>query len=128
VRLGIGAVSALLVAVVLIHPSPVIRAVTPSAHPDRVSPAVGPSPGIRLEAEAATLDPEGWSELLRAVGVAVDGEPDVFPAAAIVSLPDLNVPWEPEGVPTVRMGIWGTGGTTRDGPMSGASASLARTV
>ena len=106
----LAATCALLGAVVLVSTSPVIGASTPSVDPDLSSSSLTSNPGLCLEAEAALLDAEAWREVLRAVAVAVEGEPDFFPDAAIVSLPDLTRSREPEDVPSVKIGIWGTGG------------------
>jgi hypothetical protein len=109
-RVGIAVVSVLLSVAALVSTSPVIRASTPSADPDQSSSSLASDPGMCLEAESSVLDAEAWGEILRAVAVAVEGEPDFFPDGAIISLPDLSRPWEPQGVDTVKIGIWGTGG------------------
>ena len=68
-------------------------------------------PGLCLEVASAVLEPGAWSEILDAVTVAVDRNTDFFPDAAVVTLPDLTQSWDPGAFPTVRIGIWGTGGS-----------------
>jgi hypothetical protein len=68
-------------------------------------------PGLCLEAASSVLDPGAWSEILDTVTVAVERNTDFFPDAAVVTLPDLTQPWDPGAFPTVRIGIWGTGGS-----------------
>ncbi len=97
-------------AVVLVSTSPVIRAGTPSADRVRSSSSLAADPGLCLEVESSVLDAKAWREVLRAATVAVGQEPDFFPDGAIVSSPDLTRAWEPQGVDTVKIGIWGTGG------------------
>ncbi len=97
-RIGSAAISMLLIAAAAVGTSPLARAAEAAS-----------TPGVCLEAEASTVDAEAWAQVLEAIEAAVDDEPDFFPDATILSLPDLTQPWEPESVSTVRIGIWGSG-------------------
>jgi hypothetical protein len=76
-------------------------------------------PGMCLEAAASLVDPGAWNEILDAVTVAADLDTDFFPDASALAFPDLTQPWDPGTVPTVKIGIWGTGagdpGSTNEG-------------
>ena len=67
-----------------------------------------PAPAICIEADASALDPGAWAEVLEAIELATERQPDFFPDAAIVSVPDLTAPWETTDIPAVRIGIWAT--------------------
>jgi len=110
-KIGIAAMSVLLGVAALVSASPAIRANTTSADSDRSTSSLASNPGMCLEAESSVLDAESWGEVLRAVELAAAGEPDFFPDAAIATLPDLTQPWDRGASPTVRIGIWGTGGS-----------------
>ncbi len=75
------------------------------------APTIASNPGICLEADSSGLDADDWGEVLSAVELAAEGEPDFFPDAAVVTSFDLTQPWDPGAFPTVRIGIWGTGGS-----------------
>jgi hypothetical protein len=110
-RVSIAAMSVLLSVAALASTSPAIRADTPSPDPDRSTSSLASNPGVCLEAGSSVLDAEAWVEVLRAVELAAEGEPDFFPDTAIVTLPDLTQPWDRGAFPTVRIGIWGSGGS-----------------
>ena len=106
-RIDIAAASVLTGVAALVGASPMIGA---SASSEGSSSSVAPGPDVCLEADASLLDVEGWGAVHRAIAAAVEDEPEFFPDAAMVSFPDLTQSWVPSGSPTVRIGIWGTGG------------------
>jgi hypothetical protein len=67
--------------------------------------------GLCLEAATSLVDPGAWNEILDAVTVAAERNTDFFPEAIVVSIPDLTQPWDPGAFSTVRIGIWGSGGS-----------------
>lgn len=67
--------------------------------------------GLCLGAATSLVDPGAWNEILDAVTVAAERNTDFFPDAVVVSTPDLTQPWDPGASPTVKIGIWGTGGS-----------------